>query len=368
MNLLRREPYQAAIPAPIGDGLFDISSDVLAEADDATSALVRFDSDMAHFPAPFSGVLLRTESASSSQIENLTSEPRAIAEAAIGERADGNAPLIVSNVKAMEAAIALADDISNGSIIAMQQALLGDTQPEMVGHYRDEQVWIGGQLPQSAMFVPPHQDRVEEAMDDLVAFTRRVDIPVLAQAAIAHAQFETIHPFPDGNGRTGRALLHAMLRHGKVLQNLTVPVSAGLLTDVDAYFEALTAYRQGNPDLIVHVFATASLVALDNASALAEDLSAYQAEWDLKLKGVRADAASRKIARLTVEYPVLKASTAATVTGLSKPAITNGLDQLVDRGVLALGNSKSRNRVWVNQDVIDALDAFAVRTGRRRRR
>jgi len=70
MNLLRREPYRPPSPAPIADAPFDISSDVLAEADDATSALVRFDSEMAHFPAPFSAVLLRTESASSSQIEN----------------------------------------------------------------------------------------------------------------------------------------------------------------------------------------------------------------------------------------------------------------------------------------------------------
>lgn len=366
LNLERRRPYRAAVVPEIADTVFTLTPEALADADDATAALVRFDADMASFPAPFSAVLLRTESASSSQIEQLTSGTRAIAEAAIGERTDGNAPLIVSNVRALEAAIALSDDISNASIIAMQDALLRDSHPEMVGKYRTEQVWISGQLPHSARFVPPHHERVAAAMDDLLRFTQRADIPVLAHAAIAHAQFETIHPFPDGNGRTGRALLHAMLRHGGVLRHLTVPVSAGLLTDIESYFDALTAYRAGDPNPIVEVFATASLSALQNARSLARDIADIQQEWEEKMAGIRVDAAARKLARLSIEYPVLNVSSAVAMTGLSKPAVSNGLDQLVERNVLSLGNSKRRNRVWVNQEVLDALDAFAVRTGRRR--
>lgn len=365
-NLERRRPYRAAVVPEIAEAAFDLAPEILADIDDATAELVRFDAHMGDFPAPFSSVLLRTESASSSQIEQLTSGPRAIAEAAIGERSDGNAPLIVSNVRAMEAALALADDISNASIIAMQDALLRDSHPDLAGQYRREQVWIGGRLPHSASFVPPHHDRVDAAMDDLVRFAVRADLPVLAHAAIAHAQFETIHPFPDGNGRTGRALLHAMLRHGGVLRNLTVPVSAGLLTDVESYFDALTAYRSGDPGPIVQVFAEASLVALQNAKLLARDIAEFQEAWDEKLAGLRADAAARTLARLTIEYPVLNSPTAVAVTGLSKPSVSNGFDELVKRGVLAPGNSKQRNRVWVNQDVLDALDAFAVRTGRRR--
>jgi Fic family protein len=97
------------------------------------------------------------------------------------------------------------------------------------------------------MFNPPHHDHVPVLIDDLVAFARRTDIPLLTQAAVAHAQFETIHPFPDGNGRTGRALIHSMLRGHGLTHNVTVPVSAGLLTDTSAYFDALTAYREGEP-------------------------------------------------------------------------------------------------------------------------
>ncbi len=89
-------------------------------------------------------------------------------------------------------------------------------------------------------------DRVSAAISDLIRFLRRDDLPVLPQAAIAHAQFETIHPFTDGNGRAGRALLHSMLRSKALTRSVTVPVSAGLLADTGAYFEALTAYREGD--------------------------------------------------------------------------------------------------------------------------
>lgn len=366
LELLRRAPYRAAIPAAIATAAVELPDALLPVIEDATASLVRLDGERDAFPAPFTAVLLRTESASSSQIEQLTAGPRAIAEAVIGERVEGNAPLIVSNVRAMEAALALADEISNDSIIAMHDALLRDSDPSMVGGYRREQVWIGSQLPHTDSFVPPHHERIDEAMDDLVVFTQRRDLPALAQAAIAHAQFETIHPFPDGNGRIGRALLHAMLRHGGVLRHLAVPVSAGLLTDVESYFSALDAYRAGEVGPVVEVFASASVQAVDNARALAGELSAAQHEWDDRLNGVRADSVARRLATLSIEYPVLNVPTAVRLTGASRPAVTNGLATLAERGIVALGNPKKRNRVWVNPDVIDALTAFAERTGRRR--
>ena len=149
----------------------------------------------------------------------------------------------------MVAALALADRLDEDAVLAMHAALLADVQPEIAGRWREEQVWIGGDSfgPHGAAFIPPHHDHVPALMADLVKFTRRADLPLLSQAAIAHAQFETIHPFPDGNGRTGRALIHAMLRGHGLTRNVTVPVSAGLLTDTNGYFDALTAYRDGRP-------------------------------------------------------------------------------------------------------------------------
>src|SRR4051812_23758701 len=138
-QMLRRQPDQAPVPPPIASASFALSGDLLAEADDATAELVRFDSERSAFVARFSTILLRTESASSSQIENLTAGPRAIAEAVIGERTDGNAQLIVSNVRAMEAAPSLAEDISSASIIPMHEAPLSHSAPPPTGGDRRRQ-------------------------------------------------------------------------------------------------------------------------------------------------------------------------------------------------------------------------------------
>ena len=104
--------------------------------------------------------------------------------------------------------------------------LMARADAESAGRWRDQQRWIGGsQLgPHSTMFVPPVHQRVPGLIDDLVAFIARDDSPVLAHAALAHAQFETIHPFEDGNGGTGRALVHSMLRSKGLTRTVTVPI------------------------------------------------------------------------------------------------------------------------------------------------
>lgn len=101
---------------------------------------------------------------------------------------------------------------------------------------------------------------------------QRDNIPALTQSAIAHAQFETIHPFPDGNGRTGRALVGSMLRNKGVTEKVTIPVSSGLLTDTAAYFNALGAYRESDIEPIVVMFAESTFRATDNGRKLAEDI------------------------------------------------------------------------------------------------
>src|SRR5690625_296379 len=117
------------------------------------------------------------------------------------------------------------------------------------GEWRDEAVWIGTRTdtPRDAEFVAPVHERIPDLVADLCAFTARGEIPPFVSVAVAHAQFETIHPFSDGNGRTGRALAQAMLRQRGLTRNVAVPVSAGLLGDVEGYHQALTAYCAGRP-------------------------------------------------------------------------------------------------------------------------
>lgn len=221
--------------------------------------------------------------------ENLTSGAKSIALAELGSKDKRRATEIGGNAAAMVAALALADRLDEQAILAMHAALLWDVQPEIAGRWRAEQVWIGGDSfePNGAAFIPPHPDQVPALMADLVKFTRRADRPLLSQAAIADAQFETIHPFPDGNGRTGRALIHAMLRAHRLTRNVTVPVSAGLLTDTNGYFDALTAYREGDPAPIVERLANASFAAAANGRQLVLDLREVRQGWQDTIKARR---------------------------------------------------------------------------------
>ena len=359
--------YKAAISADIADLTVNLPSDVLADAEDASREVTRFDAELGAEIAPFSSVLLRTESAASSNIENLTASARAIAEAELpGAKTTANAKLIVANTAAMIAAINLAHNVDAAAILAMHKALMQDVDPKSAGRWREEQVWIGGGThgPRGAMFVPPHHRRVLAAIDDLLRFAHRDDIPALPQIALAHAQFETIHPFTDGNGRTGRALIQAMLRRKGLTQNVTVPVSAGLLTDTDSYFAALTTYREGDPAPIVRRVSEAAVAAVFNGRELVGEFHAMRAEWNDKITA-RSDSAVWQIADLLLRRPVINTALLTDELGIESKHARRYLEPLSEAGIIIETSSGPRSRVWRSPEVIAALDAFADRARRR---
>lgn len=359
-------PYRAALVPEIAGQVVHLPAAASTLAEDASVEIARFDAELGAEVAPFAAVLLRSESASSSRIENLTSGAKSIALAELGSKDKRNATEIVGNVAAMVAALALADRLDEGAVLAMHEALLAHVQPDIAGRWRGEQVWIGGDSfgPHGATFIPPHPDHVPALMADLVAFTQRTDLPLLSQAAIAHAQFETIHPFPDGNGRTGRALIHAMLRGHGLTRNVTVPVSAGLLTDTSGYFDALTAYRNGEPSAIVEKLAEASFAAATNGRQLVRDLRSIRKGWDGRLTA-RRGATAWRLVDVLLRQPVVDTTTVARELGVTPQNALRAITPLVNAGVLEEFTGFARNRMWQSREVLDALDDFAVRAGRR---
>ncbi len=358
-------PYQAAVPAFIARRTLRFESELQALAEEAANELVRFDTEVGQITAPFASILLRAESASSSEIENLTSGARQIALAELGKHASRNAQLIVANVRAMQAALDLSESITGDAIVQMHRALLENSDPNIVGHWRDQQVWIGGGRlgPQTAQFVPPHNDRVSDLVADLIVFANRDDLPVLAQTAVAHAQFETIHPFPDGNGRVGRALLQAMLRGGGLTRNVAVPVSAGLLRDTDQYFNALGAYRDGDIEPIVRSIAQAAFAAVHNGRILVAHLEAVRLAWRDRNRA-RRDSAAHRLVNILLRQPVIDSTTAAAELGISTVNAQVATDRLVDAGILSQITNGRRNRIWQARDVLQVLDEFAARAKR----
>lgn len=358
--------YHPAVPANIADLVLDLPPSVFAEAESASNQITRFDAELGGEIATFAAVLLRTESAASSQIENLTASARNIAEAELSTgKAKRNAEMIVANTAAMQAAVALSDTVDADAILAMHRPLMAKEPRHTPGEFRTEPVWIGGgSTPIGATFVGPRHELVPGEIGDLIAFAQRADVPVLPQIAVAHAQFETIHPFTDGNGRTGRALVQAMLRNRGLTRQVTVPVSAGLLADTDAYFAALTSYRDGDATPIVERFSHASILAIANGRQLVADIRDIRENWNDVITA-RSDSAVWKVADLVTRRPVVNAALLEQELGIESTNAHRYLNPLTEGGILVETTSGPRNRVWRSPEVLAALDAFAERAGRR---
>ncbi|MGJ9403913.1 Fic family protein [Arthrobacter sp. KK5.5] len=364
---MRGQTYKAFVPSGIAQVEYTPSSSVASLAEEASREISRFDERFGNRIRPFATIMLRTESIASSQIENVTTNARSLGEAELGVEPKLNATLVVRNVRAMEAALAAADVLDTNSILGMHRALMeGTRDAETAGIWRQEQVWIGTSMasPLGADFIPPVHERIPGLMEDLMAYARRSDIPPMVQAAIAHAQFETIHPFTDGNGRTGRALIHSMLKGHGIARAVSTPVSAGLLSDVEGYHRALGSYREGDPEPVITLCAEASFRAIRNGTQLAEDVTAIAESWRGKIKA-RADSAVWPVLELLESRPVVNAAVLEAELGLEYMRMKRAMDGLAEAGIVVGVDKYKQGRFWRASEMLAALDAFAARAGRR---
>lgn len=368
--------YSAAIPALITNWAPTLSGSMVAHIEEAMQQVSDFEEHARRVlgqdnPAlgPMRSILLRTESASSSQIERLTASAKQIALAELGEESRSNSKAIVGNVRAMEAALALANDLGQASILEMHRALMTDQtglESHEIGAFRIEQVWIGGGSagPVRADFVPPRHERIPELMQDLTRFLKRQELPVLVQAAIGHAQFETIHPFVDGNGRTGRALVHSLFRSRGLTASNALPLSAGLLTAQSRYFDALGSYRTGDAGPIVFEFAEAARFAAVTGKSLIESLADELEKSSELLSKVRSDASARKILPLLIAHPVINTAILQKSFGFGEMACLRALDLLVGKGILQELTGNRRKRIWQHSGILFILDDYAKKLKR----
>lgn len=367
--------YQSAITLPIAEWDFQITADLSADLEEAIIALQDFEQHASSLLppeslslGPLASILLRTESASSSQIEQLTSSAKQLALAEI-DQGKSNAITILANVRAMQAALELSSSLTVSSILKMHSPLLGaaPTLSQHAGALRQEPVWIGGRDsagPLGASFVAPRPDLVPGALADLEIFMARQDLPILLQVAVAHAQFETIHPFVDGNGRTGRALVHAMLHNYGMSKSFVLPISSGILTNLNGYFSALTSYRLGDAEPIVRLFARATRYAAAHGTTLIDDLQKQIERSNLQLEGVRPHSAAWKLVSLLVGQPVVNTKFIKEHLGINDSAATRALALLTERGILRETSGNSRNRIWQHNGILEVLDTYAAQLRR----
>ena len=381
-----RQPcdYDVYLPDRLSNRNFSLDGEVAADVADAETALTRLDASSVALAdsEALARLLLRAESVASSRIEGLEIGARRLLRADAARRLgieprDVTAREILGNIDAMTWAV---DTIEQGSAITVdtllethRRLLAGSRMEEHGGRVREVQNWIGGSgyNPCSASFVPPPPEVVDDLLADLVEFCNSDSLPAMAQAAVAHAQFETIHPFADGNGRTGRALIHMVLRRRGLGLRILPPVSLILATWSQDYIEGLTGTRyvgaaesstaRSGINRWIALFASACLRAVEDASHFEGQVREIQSSWRGRVGRARRDSAVNLLISVLPSAPVLTTTTASELVGRSFPATSMAIERLVAAGVLVQVSVGRRNRAYEAPELIDVFTAFERR-------
>ena len=355
--------------------------DLLADAERAVASL-----DRGPGSGDLAGIarfLLRSEAIASSRIEGIAPSARQVAFAELAEHEEirtfgEQARLVARNmtvVREATTALATAPRIDAGGIDSLHRALLAD-EPRHHG-IRDVQNWIGGSdwHPLDAAFVPPAPELVPALLDDLAAYLSGAAHSPIVQAALVHAQFETIHPFTDGNGRVGRALIHTALTRRGLTVNAVLPVSLVFATFRDRYIAGLTAFRHSDASDSesahtaragwIEVFATAVLQAAAQAAVLRDEITDLRTDWKARIEAhrdaagrrrqLRSDSAVTQILADLPGAPVLTATTVARIYGTSENAALRALGELETAGILVTRSTGTRARAFVSSEILDLV-------------
>jgi Fic family protein len=359
--------YQVFLAEPLQGDDLSFPGELATVVSDAEVAIANLNNIAAPELAPLARLLLRTESIASSKVEGMQVDAKQLARAEVredlGRRASTEALEILANVDAMQFAIeetANARQITPYEIVAIHRVLMERSHPRIAGRLRDQQNWIGGNdfNPCGADFVPPPPEEVASLLEDLCVFCARDDVPTLVQAGLAHAQFETIHPFDDGNGRTGRALVQVILRRRGLAPAFVPPISVVLAREKPRYIRGLTSYRDDRVLEWLEVFSSAAAESAALAERYLKRVAELQGKWRLQLREKvkpRSDAASWALIDVLPAHPVITLPVGVAATGRSKPAVNNSIPDLVAADILRPLSESQRNRAWEASELLDLI-------------
>ncbi len=330
--------------------------------------------------AALARLLLRAEGVASSFIEGVTAPVVDIVLAEADDRGPPSAATwVAANLAAVSEAIAEAHagPLLVESLCRWHRTLMtgSPTPAQHVGVLRSEQGWIGGTSPLDAHLVTPPSAKVPALVDDLIAYVNREDIDPVAQAANAHAQFEIVHPFADGNGRVGRVLVAWILVRRLSLVTAP-PVSARIAADVGGYGSGLVVFRMGDHNAWVRWFAEAVSGAGRAQQELVASVERLQREWRERLAGPRAesrrlrsDAAAWRVLDLLPRHLVLTGPVVASELDIPLKSANAALIDLVaagvlvDHGTVQLGGPGRPSRLYASAELLGLTGSSPLRSG-----
>ncbi|XVX20573.1 Fic family protein [Actinomycetota bacterium] len=378
----RSGEYRAHVPDPLAGSPLALQSETDAAVAEA-ERMVRSVDGSARDLAGIARFLLRSEAIASSRIEGITPSARQVALAELGQSEDvkgvsEQAQQVAHNMTIVrEATTELLDvgRIDVAHIVRLHASLL----PDESKHHgiRTAQNWVGGSdwHPLEADYVPPPPGEVPRLMADLTDYLATGLHSPLVQAALVHAQFETIHPFTDGNGRVGRALIHTVLGRRGLTREAVLPISLVLATLKTDYIGGLTAYRTADPaisdlgmqarDQWIAVFARATSLACQQATRIAGELAEIRSDWEERLlahrsargarRALRSDSATAAILADLPATPILTPQTAHRIHDVSRPAAAKALDELHAAGILEKRSIGPGRQAYAASDVLEMI-------------
>ncbi|MEO0024732.1 MAG: hypothetical protein RL196_1173 [Actinomycetota bacterium] len=369
-RLVRR--IQASVPTQIADEQPFFSASLMAKTERSSLLAAELDATAGSQLGSLSSLLMRAESAASSKIEGLAASPSDFARATYGSKSNSTAVEMVDGAKALQWLVNQVQarvSVDLAQILHTHQMLFASESDFYVqaGQLRTVQNWIQGSnySPLGAMHVPPPPELVPDLMQDLIAFINREDLPVLVQAAIAHAQFENIHPFVDGNGRIGRALVSVILRRRGVSKVVTIPLAAALGATRESYFACLSEWRLGNALPIIELFATGLEVASLEAATTADVIATLPKLWQERLGPTSAaNLASKALAFLT-KQPIFNAIDVAETLGVALTSTYPAIAKLEAADIIRPLTDRTRNQIWGTIEVLEELEQLELRIAAR---
>ena len=371
-----RYPYRAFLPDPLAGWHPAFGEDVSRRADVAVRHLAHANQEFAGSAS--SRLFFWGESLGSSRIEQVDSDPKNVARARAVQLRRGvhhyrRAARIMNNVDATERAVDFLErsgDIGLADLLDAHAVLFSGSKSETGGHIRTEQNWIGHHDgPYRARFVPPPPEHVERLLVDLFAFCNRHDQSPIIQAALAHGQFEVIHPFADGNGRIGRALVHAVLARRGLTDRFVPPLSLYLSARKEHYVEALQSLavecgpddpvRSRAAEALVEIFSDAAINSCEMVIRYHHGLKSIQARWQGQVAGRTRSRAVAALLEAIPANPVLTVDHAVELSGASERRTRSALAFLASQGILTARKARKAHGLLLWE--ADALfDLFAL--------
>lgn len=373
----RGQRAHASVPAALSTLEPTLPETIIRATERAAAAVVRSNDRLPASWESLARLLLRSEGVASSAFEQIRAPLPDVALAEISALVTGPSAWVADNLAVVAEAVesARGEPLSIETLLRWHRRLMdhatGEVDDALVGRFRDRPVWVGGATPLDAAYVGPPHERVEGLMEDLVAFANADTLDAVTQAAVLHAQFESIHPFADGNGRLGRVLIGWLLmRRLDIL--VPPPFSIFVARDPGGYLAGLTLYRLGDLAQWVRWFATTLERSATAASSLVAETEAILERWrerasemsDTGARAVRAGATFWAVLDMLPEHPIISAQFVADRFSISHEAARQTLLRFESLGILTpadvhTGAPGRPVRWWAATDLLDAVSRWS---------